>query len=859
VTKPHLLKLRRTLPPLAAWAVLFFSTVWYASPQPLQRIYIAPDDHTDYMWAGNVPTYRRALLEMLDYYLDLTDQTAGNPSPYQSRFACDGSFWMWNYEKHRSAAQFQRLLGRIADGHISVPLTTLVSCHGGTPAEAVLRGLYYAGRIERRSGLRFPLAVAMENQTLPYGLGSLWAGAGARYSWRGICNCKSKVDSPGDREHDIYWWTGPDGSRVLMKWNSSIGSNRQLGGYAEAFDPAQAVEDASAYAGGARYPYQVIGSFGRGWDGLETLTDAFVPTAQTKTNATRQVIVSNEQDFFQDFEATYGGSLPAVAASFGNEWDLYCASMAEVSASVKRAVEKLRSAEAMAALVALADPSLLADRSAARDQAFVDLGLYWEHDWTGDGPAVSKPQRAAWQRRLAAEIGAYVDSLASDGAAALGRLIRRPRGAPRFFVFNPLGFARTDVADYPYAGPLPVHAIDVATGLEAPSQIVQAGGAQQLRILAAGVPAAGYKVFAIAAGPGAVLPPAAAVAGGVIESDRYRVTVAPRGAIVSLLDKGRGGRELVQPIAGLAANDLGAGDGALTVENAGPVSVTLLATSGSPLAHTSRITLVRDVDRVEIADEITQNFGDVRTWSFGFNLPSPDLWHEEVGAVIRARLLADGGHYSPRNARYDWLTLNHFADMTSREGPPAGVTLSNADAYFMRLGDSAPGSLDTATPRISVLAGGQVDPPLGIDGQGGDSYFLQRFALRGHDAFDAAAAMRFALAHQNPLVTGAVTGRPRSPYPGDSYSLVTISNPDAILWALKPAEEGIGGGIVVRLWNLNGQPVPFTLALPQPLAAARQTTHVETNLAPAPVVAGALQATLGARQLQTWRLLPGRR
>ena len=37
---------------------------------------------------------------------------------------------------------------------------------------------------------------------------------------------------------------------------------------------------------------------------------------------------------------------PTQAVTFGNEWDLYCAAMAEASARVKRAVEKLRAAEA---------------------------------------------------------------------------------------------------------------------------------------------------------------------------------------------------------------------------------------------------------------------------------------------------------------------------------------------------------------------------------------------------------------------------------------------------------------------------------------------------------------------------------
>ncbi len=110
-----------------------------------KRIYIANDDHTDYMWTANEAEYRTAFLEMLDYYLNLADSTAGNASPYQSRWNCDGTFWVWEYERNRSAAQFQRLINRIRDGHISVPLNPLCVVLGGAPAEAVLRGMYYPG------------------------------------------------------------------------------------------------------------------------------------------------------------------------------------------------------------------------------------------------------------------------------------------------------------------------------------------------------------------------------------------------------------------------------------------------------------------------------------------------------------------------------------------------------------------------------------------------------------------------------------------------------------------------------------------------------------------------------------------
>lgn len=837
----------------AAGALLAAAT-WQVSPK---RIYIAPDDHTDYLWTAGEATYRQAFLDMLDHYLDRADATANQPSDYQSRWNCDGSFWVWTYEKNKSASDLARLIQRIRDGHITVPLNPLIQCLGGAPAEAVLRGMYYAGRIERRYGLRFNLAHSMENTTLPYGLGALWAGAGARYSWNGVCGCASRLEysSLSSRDREIYWWVGPDGSRLLMKWHSLVG-NPGIGSYAEARDPSGAVDYVDTNSSfQARYHYNVIGVFGKGWDDLQTTTDEFETVAKNKTNTGRRVIVSNEQDFFQDFEATYGPSLPSLSCSFGNEWDLLCASMAEVSARVKRAVEKLRSAEALATLVSLHNAGFMIGREPARDLAFMDLGLYWEHDWTADNPSLREARRA-WQIRLAGEIEGYVNTLHTDAANALAGMIQKSGSNTRFYAFNPLSWARTDIADLRYPTST-VHVVDLTTGAEVPSQFVTLDGQSYLRILARNVPAVGYKVFEIRPGPGSeTFPPAASAdaATGVIENDACKVTVAGRGAITSLIDKTQSNREFAKASDdGRVINDLGPGTGALQVENVGPVSATMLATvtASSPLKHTSRITLFRDSNRVEIRNDINQNFSDTFTWSFAFDLDSPDVWHEEVGAVIRAKLTTDDGHYSPRNARHDWLTLNHFADVS---GGGVGATLSNADCFFMQLGNSSVDTLDVAKPQISALVGGQVDgPALGFANQGGDAHFLQRFALQTHAAYDPVAAMRFALEHQNPLVTAVITGG--SDYPEESYSLLSISNPHVLLWALKPAEDGFPQRVIVRLWNLADRISDFALSLSSgPIWSARRTTHIETPLDDATVMNGALAASLAAHQISTFSI-----
>ena len=818
-----------------------------------KRIYLAPDDHTDYFWTAGETAYRDSFIRMIDYYLNLADTTQTNVPEHQSRWNCDGSIWLWTYEKNKTKAEYDRLISRVKSGHISFPLNALVVCLGGVPAEAVLRGMYYPGKIERREGVRFRMAVSMENQTLPLGLVSLWAGAGARFSWKGICGCDTQVTAAGNREFDIYWWTGLDGSKVLMKWNSMLQGNQYPGGYAEARFPSSSVDYVdSDLAFRAKYPYPIIGVFGKGWDDLETLTNEFVTVAQSKTNSTRKVIVSNEEDFFDDFEANYGTGLPAQTVSFGNEWDLYCAGLAETSASVKRSLEKLRGAEAIATLVTLENPSFMNGRQDARDQAWMNLGLFWEHNFGMVGKPGAIDQRVAWQKRLDNEIRTYVDTLRSDAVTALGGMIKSSGANKRFFAFNPLSWTRSDYVDYPVNNTNPVHVIDLTTGQETPSQFVTIGGSTYLRILADGIPAVGYKVFEIQPGSGQVYSDAATVTGSIIENQYYQITLSTNGAITSWVDKMRGNRQFVRVINGRTINDLGSGTGTLQVENVGPVTVTLLATGNGPLAHTTRITLIRNSDRVEIQNDINQNFGSTNTWGFGFELTNPDVWHEEVGAVIRARLTTQGGHYSPRsnNSRYDWLTLNHFADMSDGS---VGVTLSNADCYFMRLGNSTKSSLDVSTPQISVLAGGGVVGAGwgGLPNQGGDTHFLQRFALTTHDAFVQRTAMQFSLEHQNPLIAGNVNGG--SVYPETSFSLLSIDDPDVLLWALKPSDDKPNNDVVLRVWNVSQTGGNFSLGLNwSGIVGAQKLTHIETPLGSASLANSNLVDSISPAQMKTY-------
>lgn len=817
----------------------------------VKRIYLANDEHTDYMWTGDDAQYRAAFLGMLDFYMAQAEATATNPPDSRGRFNLDGSLWAWEYEHNKTPAEFARLVSHLRDGTLTMPLNNAVLCYGGTPTEAVLRSMYYAGRLERRYALRFPLVLAMENQTLPGGLASLWAGSGAQYSWRGVCGCVSRTEFR-PRPREIYQYMGPDGQGVCMKWNTLATTQNAIGGYAEAANPAAMVtylDSDPAYQ--ALWPWDVSAAFGYGGDALQTSTDAFITTSQQMSNATRRVIVSNEVDFFEDFLAHHAGSIPTFAGSFGNEWELYQASMAGVTSEFRRRLEKLRTAEALATIASWNHHAFMSGRESARDAAFMAAGLYYEHDWTADGP-VSRARRAQFQRDQLALLKAYVDPLQADALAAVAADIHTLVGVERHMVFNPLSWTRTDFVDLATSVPAPRRVMDVARGLEVPSQTMSSG---VVRILASDVPSVGYRVYQVQPQAPAALPNAASVTLPAFDNGLYRVTLGPRGNLTSVVDHRDGERELADTGTGGSLNDIGSGNGTAVLENTGPVSTTLRVTAGGTPAHQARVTLYAGVDRVDIEDTVTQNFTGTVAYNSRFNLAGAVLRHEEVGMIATAARAAAGGDYADANARTDYLTFGHFADLSQ---PGRGVTISNADCSFLELGNSTPSFLDTSSPSIDCVVGMQVDgPSLGIADQGGDTYFLNRFALRRHGAQDPAAAMRFSLEHQDPLVAARLTGSAAGPLPGDSCSFVTLPSNDIVLWALKPAEEGIEAGAIARVWNLAQGQRSLQLSLPRmSQMIVTRTTHVETDLGPATVSNGVLTDVLERQQMRTYRLGP---
>ncbi|MBN1480703.1 hypothetical protein JXA70_10555 [candidate division KSB1 bacterium] len=824
------------------WFVM--SALHVSAQDSLKHLYLGNDTHTDLMWNGDEDDWYQYNLDMAKFYLRLGESTRNNPPESRSKWNYDVAWTLYMLEKRAPKELFHRLIAQIKNGQASVPYNFVLAVYGASTLESVLRSFYYGGYLQRTYDIPVELAVAQENATLPLGLASLWAGTGAKYSWKGVCNCATKINTVGDRNHEIYWYKGFDGNKVLMKWYSNYGWNAELGGYAEMLEPTVAVQQMKTLCESDRYPYRIAAAFGKGWDNIFNYSYDLVWGLGHRTLPGTKLYLSNQLDFFHHFESEYGDVLPQVTLSYGNEWDLNLASLAEVNGQLRTSMEKLRTAEAMAAIVTIDDPDAFENLAPLKREFYYALGVFNLHGWTADGP-INRHDFATYMRRQHNSITRYVDALYERASSELGKKINAKNLDHVVLVYNALNWSRDAIVDIPIDGDFNL-VRDVSSENLYPGKIIGAGERRVLRVKVRDIPPIGYKLLQLIKREGIQTKSVFTFSDQRLDTPFYTVRLEKSGAIRSLYDK-RLHKEWSQGWLNYLGGDPHAGE-EIQILHDGEEHITLFCRSADPLKHDCTITFYADTPRIDIQNRILENFSDLQHWTFDFKVDRPEVWHEEVGAVIKAKTASAGGHYADRMARYDYLTLNHFLNVGNAKH---SITLSNSNCLFFRLGESKPEFLDMTSATVHILVGGQVNENLGVIGQDGDSTFHQNFSLMPFgQSFHAGLSMRFALEHQNPPAIAPVGAG--GEWPEAQRSFFNTNNPDVLLWTLKPGEDG---GLIARLWNMLDEPLTAVLASSTMLQSAAAVTHVETDIKTLALSQNSVPLELCQHQLVSLRLV----
>jgi alpha-mannosidase len=75
-----------------------------------------------------------------------------------------------------------------------------------------------------------------------------------------------------------------------------------------------------------------------------------------------------------------------------------------------------------------------------------------------------------------------------------------------------------------------------------------------------------------------------------------------------------------------------------------------------------------------------------------------------------------------------------------------------------------------------------------------------------------------------------------------------------LVWSVKPAEEGIDKGVILRAWNMNDRDADCTISSERKIENAKQTTHVESDIELITTASGVLKTNIGHNRIETFRL-----
>ncbi|HEX9611856.1 MAG TPA: hypothetical protein VF978_08185 [Gemmatimonadales bacterium] len=392
----------------------------------------------------------------------------------ESRWAPECTLQILSFLENRSPDAGEALLKAIRDGKIALPAVFANMLTGILDHETLARIAWPAGMLAREHGLVFAAgqvtAVPGQTFTFPMAL----AASGVRYLATGVnperaTPLLSQADATrwgggrgdGTVYPQLYWWEGPDGSRVLHWRAYQYGDAGRLGFGDDVPEMGARLSDwlqnHPALLSPA-WPYDTALLYGLDARDNARVNERMIANVEEfgRRYAFPRIVSARAEDFFRDLERRYAAQIPVRRGDTGLYWEDGAASTAAELALFRRAQLVARAADVLALWddrlePAEPQPATRERRADERRTMWRDLLLFGEHTWGADVSVADPESRqtiAQWQyKRRYLEAGwAAARRAVSDG---LQRLARHTGAGAGRVVFNASTWDRTDIAFVP--------------------------------------------------------------------------------------------------------------------------------------------------------------------------------------------------------------------------------------------------------------------------------------------------------------------------------------------------------------------------------------------------------------------------
>lgn len=797
---------------------------------------------------------------MIDQALKVVEQNRTLPADRQFIWTIPG----WPMTKiledwpGQTPERKQQILQAFKDGRFVVhglPFTTHTEL---LEPEDLVRGLGFAAQLSREAGLALPRDAKMTDVPChSWILPTLLKHAGIDFLHLG---CNSASSSPA--VPPLFWWEGPDGSRVLTMYTAS--------GYGTGLVPPK------------DWPYPI-------WLDLEHTGDNHGPPTPEEV---KKLLAQGTQKLpgvkvrigrlsdFADAIVAAKVDIPVIRGDMPDTWihgPMCDPAGARIARDIRPALEYAESLSTLLRVWGVAGPEATGLLAQARENSL----LYGEHTWGGAlswvtpyGKKLNWSYGDTWKTERAAgrfekletswaEHTAYIEKardtvtpLIEDSLHSLAQATG-PAGR-RVVVFNPLPWPRGGVVHLPSGG-TGISGLKPADG--GPAVAVSQIG-DELYFVAPDIPALGYRTFL----PAQADEPATQLRNdpkaGIIENEFLKVILdAKRGGIRSLVDK-RTGRELTDrnstyllgqylyerfdanqvaaytsayvktrsdwataelgkpalPSADEAPyqRDLAQPDQLSMGQSAMSVVATMRSNPSAGLPHGVSISVILCAGQpyldleVTVQDKPADNWPEAGWLCLPVDVQNPQFHLGRLGGI------ADPARDFVRGSNHDLQAVHTGVALTDPQG--RGVGICPLDSPLVSLG--RPGlwrySSDyvPTTPIVFLnLFNNQWTTNFRLWNEG---TWTTRVRLWAFDRFETQSGLVApALEARYPLQVAAADGR-AGPLPPTQTGL-EVSARGALVTAFGPNPDG--PGTLLRIWEYAGTSGPCTIHLPAGLAA----------------------------------------
>jgi alpha-mannosidase len=832
-------------------------------PVRKMQVYILPHSHHDLGYTELQSDVEERQIRNISLGIDLARRTAGYP---------EGSRFVWNlevlwgadlYMRRKSSGEKAAFLEAVREGWVALNGSYANELTGLCRPEELLQLFRYGTQLSRQAGTTIDSAMMSDVPGYTWGTVDAMAQAGIRY-FSSAPNYFDRIGRFMDTLQDKpFWWVSKSGKAKVLFWIPWTGyamshvmtaDDEWVGKYQERMDEVRFPYDISyvrwAGHGDNAEPDPGIAEFTRAWNA---------------TYEWPRFTIASTSTAFAAFERRYGSQLPQMQGDLTPYWEDGAASSALETAINRNTADRLTQA---AILFALRRPR--AYKADAFNDAWRDVLLFSEHTWGAAG-SVTQPEAAMTVNQWSVKRAFALDAEQKSRALlAEARALSDPV-QDKVDVVNTSSWPRGGIVLFPRELSSAGDRVVDIQGRALPSQRLATG---ELATQIPELPGLSTARFTVTRGSPA--PPAIPVAyrDGELHNGHLRVRIdqgsgdivelAIAGSDANLVDTRNGWtlNEFVL-LQGDDVQQLGkSGTATITVEENGPLVVSLRVASSAPLCESlvRRVRLGAGHDFLELDNTVNKLRAGYASamddkgrhpvlkesiqFAFPFAVENGQLTIDVPFAQVRPEL-----DQLPGSCK-NWMPVSRWVDVSNTRG---GITWVTLDAPLVEVGGITATKLNSQTdPEVWLR---HLDPTQTffswvMNNHWGTNYrawqegpVTFRYVLRPHAGADFARATQFATGLSQPLLVMAATGA--LPAVG---ALLHAEPADIVLEELKPSADGKGW--IVRLFNASDRASDVRLSWSP---HAEVVTMSRCNLAEEP--AGVPQATftLAASELMIIR------